>query len=72
MSAFLAAKSTISSGTINALLSPADAGLFENQFKGPKISPKSPRALYFSDNTAGGYVPQGDDRNGLLAAFAVL
>lgn len=32
----------------------------KTSFQGPKISPKSPRALYFSDNVAVGYVPQGD------------
>ena len=32
----------------------------KTSFQGPKISPKSPRAIYFSDDAAIGYVPQGD------------
>ena len=32
----------------------------KTSFQAPKISPKSPRALYFSDNVAVGYVPQGE------------
>ncbi|HLH41179.1 MAG TPA: hypothetical protein VKX39_18660 [Bryobacteraceae bacterium] len=32
----------------------------KTSFQGPKISPKSPRALYFSDDAAVGYVPEGD------------
>jgi len=32
----------------------------KTSFQGPKISPKSPRALYFSDDVAVGYVPEGD------------
>ena len=32
----------------------------KTSFQAPKISPKSPRALYFSDNVAIGYVPRGE------------
>ena len=32
----------------------------KTSFQGPKISPESPRALYFSDDAAIGYVPRGD------------
>lgn len=32
----------------------------KTSFQGPKISPKEPRALYFNDNVAVGFVPQGD------------
>jgi hypothetical protein len=32
----------------------------KTSFQGPKISPKKPRALYFNDNVAVGFVPAGD------------
>ena len=32
----------------------------KTSFQAPKISPKEPRALYFADNVAVGFVPQGD------------
>jgi hypothetical protein len=32
----------------------------KTSFQAPKISPRSPRALYFSDDVAVGYVPQGE------------
>jgi hypothetical protein len=32
----------------------------KTSFQAPKISPESPRALYFSDDVAVGYVPRGD------------
>jgi hypothetical protein len=32
----------------------------KTSFQGPKISPKEPRALYFNDNVAVGFVPRGD------------
>lgn len=32
----------------------------KTSFQAPKISPQSPRALYFSDDVAIGYVPRGD------------
>ncbi|MGP0074437.1 MAG: hypothetical protein ACLPWF_21185 [Bryobacteraceae bacterium] len=32
----------------------------KTSFQGPKISPKKPRALYFNDNVAVGFVPEGD------------
>src|SRR5579862_1211293 len=32
----------------------------KTSFQGPKISPKKPRAVYFNDNVAVGFVPQGD------------
>jgi hypothetical protein len=32
----------------------------KSSFQAPRISPKSPRALYFKDDVAVGYVPQGD------------
>lgn len=32
----------------------------KTSFQAPKISPKQPRALYFNDNVAVGFVPQGD------------
>ncbi len=32
----------------------------KTSFQSPKISPKKPRALYFNDNVAVGFVPQGD------------
>jgi hypothetical protein len=32
----------------------------KTSFQGPKISPKKPRALYFNDNVAVGFVPDGD------------
>ncbi|MEO8098554.1 MAG: hypothetical protein ABI811_12700 [Acidobacteriota bacterium] len=32
----------------------------KTSFQGPKISPRSPRALYFNDNVAIGFVPNGD------------
>ncbi len=32
----------------------------KTSFQGPKISPRSPRALYFNDEVAVGYVPKGD------------
>ena len=32
----------------------------KTSFQGPRISPRSPRAIYFGDNAAVGYVPQGD------------
>jgi hypothetical protein len=39
----------------------------KTSFQGPKISPKKPRALYFNDNVAVGFVPEGD-----LMEFAAL
>lgn len=32
----------------------------KTSFQGPKISPQAPRAIYFADNAAVGYVPLGD------------
>jgi hypothetical protein len=32
----------------------------KTSFQGPKISPRRPRALYFNDNVAVGFVPDGD------------
>ncbi len=32
----------------------------KTSFQGPKISPKKPRAVYFNDNAAVGFVPEGD------------
>lgn len=32
----------------------------KTSFQGPKISPKKPRALYFNDDVAVGFVPEGD------------
>ena len=32
----------------------------KTSFQGPKISPKKPRAVYFNDNVAVGFVPMGD------------
>jgi hypothetical protein len=32
----------------------------KTSFQGPKISPRSPRALYFNDEVAIGYLPSGD------------
>lgn len=32
----------------------------KTSFQGPRISPRSPRALYFNDEVALGYVPDGD------------
>lgn len=32
----------------------------KTSFQGPKISPKKPRALYFADDVAVGFVPEGD------------
>ncbi len=39
----------------------------KTSFQAPKISPKKPRALYFNDNVAVGFVPEGD-----LMEFAAL
>jgi hypothetical protein len=39
----------------------------KTSFQGPKISPKKPRALYFNDDVAVGFVPDGD-----LMEFAAL
>lgn len=32
----------------------------KTSFQGPKISPKEPRAVYFADDAAVGFVPRGD------------
>src|SRR5688572_11527169 len=32
----------------------------KTSFQGPRISPRNPRALYFNDEVAIGYVPDGD------------
>ncbi len=32
----------------------------KTSFQGPKISPKAPRAIYFNDDAAVGFVPRGD------------
>jgi hypothetical protein len=32
----------------------------KSSFQGPKISPRNPRAIYFTDNAAVGFVPGGD------------
>ena len=34
--------------------------LSKTSFQGPRISPKKPRAVYFNDNVAVGFVPEGD------------